>query len=136
MITHFVGAPFWKFASVACPVNVLKRYDEFVALKPDWPPSPYMICGHVVGEPYVSHVPLSCVPPWRCFGLSGATDRLWNCSVDRPSFRLDRRVGTAESNCLQSALLVAPSGRPSHCDEMSAKLPLVLTRPPSDPKIA
>ena len=37
--------------------------DEFVTLKPDWPPSPYMICGQTTADPVVSNVPLSCVPP-------------------------------------------------------------------------
>src|SRR5215213_5222380 len=136
MMTHFVGSPFWKLASVVCPVNVLNRSAEFVELNPDWPPSPYMICGQTTDEPVVSNVPLSCVPPWRCFGLSAATDRLWNCSVERPLFRSYSCVGTAESSCLQRAMLVGPSGRVSHCPEMSAKLPLVRTRPPSEPKIA
>ena len=35
MITHFDGSPFWKFASFACPVNVLNRRYELLALKPD-----------------------------------------------------------------------------------------------------
>src|SRR5215471_1587286 len=61
---------------------------ELPTLKPDWPPSPYMICGHVTAEPRVSNVPLSCVPPCKCLGLSGATERLWNWSVDRVLFML------------------------------------------------
>jgi hypothetical protein len=40
MITHFDGSAFWKFASWFCPKNELKRIDELVTLKPDWPPSP------------------------------------------------------------------------------------------------
>src|SRR5436190_13752809 len=95
-----------------------------------------MIFGQVTAELLVSNVPLSCVPPWRCFGLSAATDRLWNCNVERPLFRLYSCVGTAESSCLHRAMLTGPSGRLSHCPEMSAKLPLVRTRPPSEPKIA
>ena len=35
MMTHFDGSPFWKFASFACPVKVLNRTEEFVALNPD-----------------------------------------------------------------------------------------------------
>jgi len=34
-MTHFVGSPFWKFTSFACPVKVLNRRDELLALKPD-----------------------------------------------------------------------------------------------------
>jgi hypothetical protein len=39
-MTHFVGSPFWKFRSWKFPLKVLKRSDELLALKPDWPPSP------------------------------------------------------------------------------------------------
>ena len=35
-----LNTPFWKLPSFACPVNVLNRRVELVALKPDWPPSP------------------------------------------------------------------------------------------------
>ena len=62
-MTHFTGSPFWKFTSWKFEVNELNRSAELPALKPDWPPSPYMICGQTTAEPVVSNVPLSCVPP-------------------------------------------------------------------------
>src|SRR5262245_17397773 len=136
MMTHFVGSAFWKLASWFCPKNELNRTAELAELKPDWPPSPYTICGQTCAEPYVSNVPLSWVPPWRCFGLYAATERLWNCSVESPLLTSTRTVGTADSNCLHSARLAPVSGRESHCDEMSAKSPLDRMRPPSPPKIA
>src|SRR6266567_6798511 len=93
-----------------------------------------MICGHVVLEPEYSNVPLSCVPPIKPeLGAAGLMERLWNCRVESPSLRLDSCVGTRDSNCLHSALLMGPSGRLSHCAEMSAKAPLDRMRPPSDP---
>src|SRR6266540_4245748 len=95
-----------------------------------------MICGQTTEEPYVSNVPLSCVPPCRCFGLSGATERLWNWSVESDLFMLYRYVGTAERSCWQSARFAPLSPRAAHCDEMSAKLPLDRISPPSVPKIA
>ena len=33
-MTHFGGSPVWKFTSLACPVNVLKRNPSLAALKP------------------------------------------------------------------------------------------------------
>src|SRR5205823_842634 len=93
-----------------------------------------MICGQVVAEPEYSNVPLSCVPPIKLdVGFAGLIERLWNCNVESPSLRLVSCVGTRESSCLQSALLLGPSGRLSHCGEMSAKEPLDRMRPPSDP---
>src|SRR2546425_4055739 len=93
-----------------------------------------MIGGQTTFEPVYSNVPLSCVPPMRpVVGANGLIDRLWNWSVDSPLFRLNRYVGTRDSSCLQSARLVGPSGRLSHCDEMSAKSPLDFIRPPSEP---
>src|SRR5438552_6897369 len=96
-----------------------------------------MICGHTTAEPVVSNVPLSCVPPCRCLELSAATERLWNCRVERPLFRLYRYEGTAESICWHVARSspLSPRGLP-HCDEMSVKIPLDRTNPPSEPKIA
>src|SRR6516164_317872 len=93
-----------------------------------------MICGHTTAEPVVSKVPLSCVPPCRCFGLSGATDRLWNCNVESPLFRLNKREGTLDSSCWQSARFAPLSPRyVVHCDEISEKLPLERMSPPSEP---
>src|SRR5262245_1689984 len=95
-----------------------------------------MICGQTTAEPVVSNVPLSCVPPCRCLGLSEATDRLWNCSVDRPLFMLNRCDGTAESSCWHSARFAPLMPRELHCEEMLVKFPLERMRPPSPPKIA
>src|SRR5438552_19029348 len=92
-----------------------------------------MICGHTTAEPVVSNVPLSWVPPCRCLELSAATERLWNCSVESPLFRLYRKVGTRDSNCWQSARSPPLSPRLVHCEEISAKLPLERIRPPSEP---
>src|SRR4029453_11878760 len=86
--THIAGSPPWKFASFACPVNVLNRYAGFEALKPDWPPSPQMSMFHTTPEPPVENVPLSCVPPIRFFGSAGFPERLWNCRVESPCLRL------------------------------------------------
>src|SRR5512138_3676496 len=93
-----------------------------------------MICGHTTAEPVVSYVPLSCVPPCRCFGLSPATEKLWNCSVDNPLFRLNRCFGTRESNCLHAVICEPESPRSSHWYETSLKSPLDRTMPPSDPE--
>src|SRR5262245_3321545 len=95
-----------------------------------------MICGQVTAEPFVSSVPLSCVPPWMCFGLSGATERLWNWSVESPLLRVKRCEGTADSNCWHVARLIGPRGRLLHCGEMSENVPLDRTSPPSEPKMA
>src|SRR5215510_10717006 len=95
-----------------------------------------MIWGQTTAEPVVSSVPLSCVPPWTCFGLSGATERLWNWSVESPLFRLKSFEGTADSNCRHVARLKGLRGRLLHCGEMSENVPLDRTSPPSEPKIA
>src|SRR5262245_28892535 len=79
-----------------------------------------MIWGQTTAEPFVSSVPLSCVPPWRCLGLSGATERLWNWSVERPSFRLDNWVGIRESSCWQSARSSPLNPRDEHCEDVLA----------------
>jgi len=39
-MTHFVGSPFWKFASWNCPKKELNLTALLSTLKPDWPPSP------------------------------------------------------------------------------------------------
>src|SRR6266702_466235 len=93
-----------------------------------------MICGQVREVLDLSNVPLSCVPPCRCAALSAATDRLWNCKVESPVFKLWRKVGTLESNWSQRAKSVPLSPRGvAHWDEMSAKLPLDRMSPPSEP---
>src|SRR6266542_3729897 len=95
-----------------------------------------MICGQTTDEPVVSNVPLSCVPPCRCFASSAATDRLWNWSVESPLFMLYRYDGTADSSCWQSVRPEPVRPRSVHCDEMSANSPLERISPPSVPKIA
>ena len=40
MITHLLGSPFWKFASVNELVNSLNRHVGFAASYPALPPSP------------------------------------------------------------------------------------------------
>ncbi len=103
------------------------------ASKPESPPSPKIVCGHVVVEPCVSNVPLSCVPPWMFFELRGFTERLWNCSVWRPLFRLVYVLGTADSSCWQRVSSEPTSPRPEHRLEALASVPLDSIRPPSEP---
>src|SRR5438552_11529384 len=93
-----------------------------------------MICGHTTAEPVVSNVPLSCVPPCRCLESSAATERLWNCKVESPLFRLERWLGTCDKSCWQSARSspLSPRGL-VHCAEMFANAPSERTRPPSEP---
>ena len=55
-----------------------KRKSGMAASKPDWPPSPIIVFSHRFVLPCVSHVPLSCVPPWTIFELNGLTERLMN----------------------------------------------------------
>jgi hypothetical protein len=89
------------------------------------------------------HVPLSCVPPITSQDWAGLIATLMNWIV-----LLNRRLmwsswaGTRESIRLH-AMLSPPTTVPSavvpfrptssHCDEVSANVPLVRTRPPSDP---
>src|SRR6266545_2979721 len=95
--------------------------------------SPVIVCGQTTFEPEVSNVPLSCVPPWTFFAFAGFTDRLWNCSVCRPLFRLVYAPGTADSSCLQRLRLGSVRPRPSQRDEMSTSVPSDRIRPPSEP---
>src|SRR3954447_12116712 len=88
------------------------------------------------------HVPLSCVPPITSHEFAGLIATLMNCRV-LLSLRLmwSSTTGTRESSRLQPTLSAPVTGPPvapsrpasSHCDEMSAKVPLVLMTPPSEP---
>ena len=69
------------------------------------------------------NVPLSCVPPCRRFcGRCALTDRLWNCSVDRPLFMLTSWFGTRLSRLLQKAMSAAFRPRVSHLRRDVGKL--------------
>ena len=77
------------------------RIFEFATLMPDWPPSPKMVTDHFL--PFVvACVPLSCVPPWMSFALLALEDRLWNWSVERPSFSDVIVFGIFDSQLVQS----------------------------------
>src|SRR4029453_14967248 len=92
-----------------------------------------MICGQTTADPVVSNVPLSCVPPIRFLESNGLTDRLWNCSVDRPLFKLNRCEGTRESSCWHNVKPFPVRPRAAHCAETSVKSPLERMSPPSEP---
>src|SRR6185295_17548110 len=92
-----------------------------------------MICGQTTRVPLYWNVPLSCVPPCRRFlGRWALADRLWNCSVDKPSFMLMSWLATLFSRLLHSARSAAPRPRVLHLDEMSTSLPSERTTPPSE----
>ena len=101
--------------------------------KPDCPPSPYIVCGQLSLPAVPSQVPLSCVPPCRCFGSRGSTETVLNCSVESPVFRLEICVGTIESAFWHATRLAGLSGRSVQSPEASAVVPLDLTTPPSEP---
>src|SRR5438477_12118887 len=67
------------------------------------------------------------------FTFAGFTDRLWNCSVLRPLFRLVSTLGTADSSCLQRVSPSPESPRESQRDDVSASVPLERITPPSEP---
>src|SRR5262245_66632162 len=95
-----------------------------------------MICGHTLREPLYWNVPLSCVPPCSRFcGRWALTERLWNCSVDRPLFMFTSWLGTRPSRLLQSALSSALSPRVSHFAAVSATLPYERTTRPAEPAL-
>src|SRR5205807_10605009 len=103
------------------------------ASKPESAPSPSIVCGHVTLEPVVSKVPLSWVPPCTSLAFAGFTDRLWNCSVWSPLFRLVYDVGARDKSCWQRArdAPLRPT-RPQRL-EMSVNVPSDRIRPPSEP---
>src|SRR5919108_2876554 len=84
-------------------------------------------------DPYVSNVPLSCVPPCTCLKLSAATDTLWNCKVESPLLRLYKFAGTRERSCWHRAKLAPARLRLAHCAEISVKVPVERIKPPSEP---
>ena len=92
-----------------------------------------MICGQVdaVVDTLEGAVVLRAAHDWRL--SCGFTDRLWNCSVDRPAFRLVQVVGTLERSSWHFAMLIGPSGRESQSDDWSAKAPDERMTPPSEP---
>src|SRR5213595_1696958 len=112
---------------------VWNRKAGFVGSKPERPPSPKMVCGHVTDEPVVSNVPLSCVPPCTFFAFAGFTDRLWNCKVWSPLFKLVYSVGARDRSCLHRLSAGSASPRPSQRLEMSVNVPFDRIRPPSEP---
>ena len=79
--------------------NEWKRKFGLAASKPFQPPSPIIVFSHFTGFPGVSHVPLSCVPPWSSCGLCGLAVTLIHWSVDRPSLIPSSLDGIAESIC-------------------------------------
>src|SRR2546430_16803678 len=113
---------------------VWNRKAALVGSKPERPPSPKIVCGHVTEEPVVSNVPLSWVPPCTSLAFAGFTDRLWNCRVCRPLFRLVHVVGARDNSCLQRLSSVAERPpRPSQRLEISVNVPSDRIRPPSEP---
>src|SRR5262249_60405307 len=92
-----------------------------------------MVGGQTAELPLNWNVPLSCVPPIRSFELFELTERLWNCSVERPLLIGTSWFGTRESIDLQKAVPAASSPRESHFDETSAYCPSERTTPPSEP---
>src|SRR5512133_3553117 len=94
-------------------------------------------------HPFVfAHVPLSCVPPRTRHGLNGSITALMSWIVLLRFLSMwASSTGTRESNRLQPTLsepVTAPHVNPSrptssHCDEMSANVPLVRMIPPSEP---
>src|SRR5262249_2329443 len=89
-----------------------------------------------------AQVPLSWVPPRTRHGLNGSIATLMNWIVLlRLLLIWASSTGTRESNRLQPVLsepVTGPPVTPSrpaswHCDEMSAKVPLVRMTPPSEP---
>src|SRR5256885_11060745 len=112
---------------------VWNRNAGFVESNPERPPSPKIVCGHVTDEPVVSKVPLSCVPPCTSFAFAGFTDRLWNCSVWSPLFRLVYEVGARDNSCLQRLRFGSIRFRPSQRLEMSVNVPSDRISPPSEP---
>src|SRR4029450_12057947 len=97
---HFERSPLSKFTSGEAPVRLCIRNDGMPTSKPASPPSPITVLTQSFLLRF-SHVPLSCVPPCRKPTSCGLTERLWNCSVDRRSFRPWSRDGIADSICLQ-----------------------------------
>src|SRR5262245_3002926 len=131
--SQFGGLPSLKLTSTCAEKYVWKRKDGFVASKPERPPSPKMVCGQTTLDPVVSNVPLSCVPPCTSFEFPGLTERLWNCSVCRPLFRLVYEPGAADSSCLHRLKFGSTRLRPSHLAEMSTSVPSERMSPPSSP---
>src|SRR5713101_4194283 len=125
-------SPPLKFTSGSGPAKVWNRNRELATSNPERPPSPKMVCVHFCGFPVDSQVPLSCVPPWTSLTLRGFTERLWNCSVLSPLFKLVSKVGTRERSCWQRAKAVADNPREFQLAETSAKDPLERMTPPSD----
>src|SRR5438874_5901859 len=88
------------------------------------------------------HVPLSWVPPMTSHELNGliATLMSWIVLLSFLSMWANS-TGTRESSRLQPTLSAPVTGPPvtpsrptsSHCDEMSANVPLVRMTPPSEP---
>src|SRR5882724_7671958 len=131
--SQFGGAPLLKLTSTCASKYVWNRKAGFVESKPERPPSPKMVCGQVTLEPVVSNVPLSWVPPCTSFAFAGFTDRLWNCSVWSPLFRLVYDVGARDKSCLQRLSAGSIRLRPSQRLEMSVNVPSDRIRPPSEP---
>ena len=96
-----------------------------------------MACGQVFrSQPAFDHVPLSCVPPSTSHGFPGLIATFMNWSVSRFRSVCARTFGTRDSSRLQFTRLAGPSrGRSFELqrDEMSANVPSVRIRPPSDP---
>ena len=91
--------------------NVCIRIFGLATLMPDWPPSPKMVTDQFL--PFVvACVPLSCVPPWTSFGLLALEDRLWNWSVESPSFSDVIVFGVFDSQLWQSVRSAPVSPRP------------------------
>src|SRR5205823_4908750 len=89
-----------------------------------------------------AQVPLSCVPPRTRHELNGSIAVLMNWIVLLSFLTMCANLnGTRESNRLQPMLsepVTAPPVKPSrptssHCDEISANVPLVRMTPPSEP---
>src|SRR5580704_1680657 len=125
-------SPFVKFTSISGPVLVWKRKDELPISKPDWPPSPKIVCTHFSIFEVTSQVPLSCVPPCRSFTLNGFTDRLWNCNVVNPLLMLVSLVGTRESSCWQQVSTAPDNDLDAQFAEISVTCPLERIVPPSE----
>src|SRR6266576_3846546 len=101
-----------------------------------------MICGHVCLSQLFrfDQVPLSCVPAITSQPSAGLMATPMNCSVLLSFLSTwSSTVGTRDSSRLHATRFGASSGPPplrcgsSHCDETSAKSPLVRIIPPSEP---
>src|SRR4029078_8219622 len=129
----------WKLTSPFGEKNVCIRIFGLATLMPDWPPSPKMVTDHFL--PFVvACVPLSWVPPSMSLGLLALVDRLWNWSVERPSFSdvivfgiFDRQLWQSARSAPARGIAVVSPIREQPPPEASTNEPPSRKMPPSFP---